>query len=88
MQALENTIKCKSRRLLIVNLGLPIGAKRSLRHYNIRSLINLKRNYLSCKKLCLSFGGKIILVKACLSNLQVYYIYIFGMPKVVIERLD
>ena len=36
----------------------------------------------------LSLGGRITLIKACLSNLLVYYMFLFKMPKDVVERMD
>lgn len=40
------------------------------------------------KRCCLSLGGRITLLKACMSNLPVYYMSRFKMPKVLEARLD
>ena len=42
----------------------------------------------SWKRQYLSLGERITLIKACLSNIPVYYMSLFKMPKVVVERLD
>lgn len=36
----------------------------------------------------LSLGRRITLIKACLSNIPVYYLSLFKMPKAAMERLD
>lgn len=40
------------------------------------------------KKQCLSLGAKITLIKASLSNLPLYYMSLFKMPKSAASRLD
>lgn len=40
------------------------------------------------KRQCLSLGGRITLIKATLSNLPIYYMSIFKMPRLVLDKLD
>lgn len=40
------------------------------------------------KRRTLSLGGKITLTKACVSNLLVYFMSPFKMPKIVEPKLD
>lgn len=46
-----------------------------------RKLILWKRNYLS-------LGGRITRIKATLFNLPIFYMFLFGMPMAIWERLD
>ncbi|XXG72211.1 hypothetical protein AAC387_Pa07g1359 [Persea americana] len=85
---LADIIGCKAGRLPILYLGLPIGAKQRSKLVWDPVIANFERKLSSWKKQYLSLGGRITLINSCLSNLPVYYMSLFRMPKMVIERLD
>ncbi|XXG77619.1 hypothetical protein AAC387_Pa08g1737 [Persea americana] len=73
-RSLVNIINRKSGKLSIIYLGLPIGAKPRSKSLWDPVIENFKRKLASWKKLYLSLGGRITLIKACMSNLPIYYI--------------
>lgn len=84
--SLAASIHCKSGRLPITYLVLPTGAKpRSISLWNL-VIKNFERKLSSWKKQYLSLGKRITLIRACLSNLLVYYMSLFKVQKAVEER--
>ena len=88
MQALAIKLNYRYGKLPFIYLGLPIGAKARSKTLWDPVIEKCKKNLSFWKKRYLSIGGRITLINACLSNLLVYYMSLFKMPKVVIERLD
>ena len=68
-------------------LGLPLGAK-----YNDKTIWNpilekMERKLASWKKLYLSKGGRVTLIKSTLSNLPTYFLSLFPIPASVANRI-
>ena len=69
-------------------LDFPIGAKPRSKALWDPVIEKFEKSLSSWKKQYLSMDGRIILIKACLSNLPIYYMSLFKMPKTMMERLD
>lgn len=88
LQLYARILGCKTDVWPINYLGLPLGGvSRSLSFWDpVIERINNK--LASWKRLYISFGGRITLIKAVLSNLSIYYMFIFKMPTKVIKRVE
>jgi hypothetical protein len=69
-------------------LGLPLGAS-----YKATSIWNDVIEKMECrlagwKKLYLSKGGRLTLIKSTISNLPTYYLSLFPIPMGVANRLE
>ena len=69
-------------------IGLPFGANPKLK-VTWKSVIDkIKSRLSSWKKRHLSFRGRIVLIKAILLSLPLYYMSIFKMPEYVIKSIE
>lgn len=67
---------------------LPVGGKpRSKAFWNL-VVEKFDKKLSLLKKWYLSLGGRITLIKACMSNLLVYYMFLFRLHKLVNAKLD
>lgn len=87
-RVLANIIRCKSKRLSIIYLGLPIGVNSRSKSLWDPVVENFERKLSSWKRQHLSLDRRITMIKACLSNLTVYYMSLLRMLKAMIKRLD
>ena len=87
-QSLAAMLHCKWGRLPLLYLGLPIGVKSRSKSLWDPVIHKFEKKLSSWKRQYLSLGGRITLIKDCLSNIPVYYMSLFKMPKAVVERLD
>ena len=69
-------------------LGLLLGARTRASSVWDPVVKKFERKLFMWKGRCLSLGGRITLIKACLSSLPIYYMSLFKMPKAVSLRLD
>ena len=88
IDALATILRCRVGSLPLKYLGMPLGTP-----YKTASMWNpiLERmeNKLSgCKRLYLSKGGRLTLVKSTLSSLLTYYLSLFVIPVAVADRLE
>jgi hypothetical protein len=79
---------CRVANLPMKYLGLPLGAA-----YKAVSMWNevteqMERRLAGWKKLCLSKGGRVTLIKSTLSNLPTYYLSLFPVPVSVANRIE
>jgi hypothetical protein len=79
---------CKARVVLFRYLGMPL-------HYKKLSIIDWKLAEEKVERKCscwhgglLSFGGRIILTKTCLSNVPSFMMSFFRVPKGVLKHFD
>lgn len=88
VRSLASAIRCRVGKLLILYLGLPVGPRTSsMALWN--PVVEKVEKKLSTRKMrYLSLGGRITMIKACLSKMPVYYMSLFKMPKSVIGKLD
>jgi hypothetical protein len=79
---------CKTASLPMKYLGLPLGA-----HFKDSTIWNpiiekMERKLAGWKRLYLSKGGKVTLIKSTLSNLPTYFLSLFPIPAGVAHRLE
>jgi hypothetical protein len=85
---LANILGCNVAALPMKYLGLPLGAA-----YKATSLWNgvveqMERRLAGWKKLYLSKGGRLTLIKSTLSNLPMYYLSLFPVPMSAAKRME
>jgi hypothetical protein len=88
LEDLVAVLGCKSAALPMIYLGLPLGAK-----FNSKLIWNpiiekLERRLRGWKRLYLSKGGKLTLIKSTLSNLPTYFLSLFHLLTDVAYRLE
>lgn len=88
IQSLARTACRNVGKLSILYLGLLIGAYAEVLGIVESSGEEFERQISICKRRCLSLGGRITLLKVCMSNMPVYYMSRFKMPKALEATLD
>ena len=88
IQSLANILQCKVGNLPMTYLGMPLGTL-----YKSPSIWNLilermEKKLSGWKRLYLSKGGRLTLLKSTLSSLPTYYLSLFTIPKAVATRLE
>lgn len=82
-----DTIKCRAAKLPTTYLGIPLGAN-PRKSSTWKSILDKVENRLAMwKAKTLSRAGRLVLIKAVLNNLPVYYLSLFRMPKKVANRI-
>ena len=85
---LAEYLECSVAGLPMKYLGMPLGAA-----YKATSMWNgvteqMERRLVGWKKLYLSNGGRLTLIKSTLSNLPTYYLSLFPVPMSVANRIE
>ena len=88
IQTLANILQCRVGSLPMIFLGMPFGTL-----YKTASIWNMilkmmEKKFSSWKRLYLSKGGRLTLLKSTLSSLLTYHLSLFTIPKVVAIRLE
>ena len=85
---LLNVLGCRQGTLPMKYLGLPLGAK--FKDKTIWNLIleKIERRLAGWKRLYLSKGGRVTLIKSTLSNLPTYFISLFPIPAAMANRIE
>uniref|UniRef100_A0A2N9GKR1 Reverse transcriptase domain-containing protein n=1 Tax=Fagus sylvatica TaxID=28930 RepID=A0A2N9GKR1_FAGSY len=88
MEALAGILGCHCASLPMKYLGLPLGAK--FKETTIWNPIveKMERRLAGWKRLYLSKGGKVTLIKSTLSNLPTYFLSLFPILVGVAQRLE
>ena len=86
--ALARILCCKVGRLPMSYLGMPLGA-----HFKDASIWNpilerVEKKLSGWKRLYLSKGGRLTLLKSTLSSLPTYYLSLFTIPQHIANRLE
>ena len=79
---------CKQGSLLMKYLGLPLGAKFKDKTIWNHILEKMERRLAGWKRLYLSKGGRVTLIKSTLSNLPTYFLSLFPIPASVAKRIE
>ena len=87
MDLLVAVLGCKQGSLPMKYLGLPLGAKFKDKSTWNPILEKMKRKLAGWKKLYLSKGGKVTLIKSTLSNLPTYFLSLFPIPASVANQI-
>ena len=88
IQSLANILQCRVGSLPMIYLGMPLGTL-----YKTPSIWNpilerMDKKFSGWKRLYLSNGGRLTLLKSTLSSLPTYYLSLFTIPKAVVTRLE
>ena len=87
MELLVAVLGCKQGSLPMKYLGLPLGAKFKDKSIWNPILEKMERKLAGGKKLYLSKGGRVTLIKSTLSNLPTYFLSLFPIPASVANRI-
>ena len=88
IQSLANILQCKVGSLPMTYLGMPLGTLyKTLSIWN-PILERMEKKISSLKRLYLSKGGRLTLLKSSLSSLSTYYLSLFPIPKAVATILE
>ena len=88
MDVLVEMLGCKQSFLPLRYLGLPLGAKfKELSIWN-PILEKMEMRLARWKKLYLSKGGKVTLIKSTLSSLPTYFLSLLSLPGKVANRME
>ena len=88
IQSLANILQCRVGSLPMTYLGMPLGTL-----YKTPSIWNpilerMEKKLSGWKRLYLSKGGRLTLLKSTLSSFPTYYLSLFTIPKAVTTRLE
>ena len=85
---LAESIDCRVGSLPLTYLGMPLGASYKAVSVWDPILEKMERRLAGWKKLYLSKGGRLTLLKSTLSSLPTYFLSLFTIPASVVYRLE
>uniref|UniRef100_A0A2N9G3B1 Reverse transcriptase zinc-binding domain-containing protein n=1 Tax=Fagus sylvatica TaxID=28930 RepID=A0A2N9G3B1_FAGSY len=85
---LAGILGCSTSSLPMKYLGLPLGAKFKAKEIWNEVLEKMERRLAGWKRLYLSKGGRLTLIKSTLSNLPTYFLSLFPIPATVARRME
>ena len=85
---LAGILGCSTSSLPMKYLGLPLGAKFKAKEIWNEVLEKMERQLAGWKRLYLSKGGRLTLIKSTLSNLPTYFLSLFSIPATVARRME
>ena len=85
--ALAEILGCRVGILPMSYLGMPLGASHNSPSIWNFILENFERKLAEWKKLYLSKGGRLILLKGTLSSLPTYFLSLFIIPTHVVNKI-
>uniref|UniRef100_A0A2N9I786 Reverse transcriptase domain-containing protein n=1 Tax=Fagus sylvatica TaxID=28930 RepID=A0A2N9I786_FAGSY len=88
LERLADILGCKTAKLPMNYLGLPLGAKFKSKAIWDPILEKMERKLAGWKRMYLSKGGRITLIKSTLSSLPTYFLSLFPIPVAVALRID
>ena len=88
IQSLANILQCRVGSLPMIYLGMPLGSPYKTTAIWNPILERLEKKLSGWKRLYLSKGGRLTLLKSTLSSLPTYYLSLFTIPKAVVTRLE
>jgi hypothetical protein len=88
MDDLAGILGCGVSSLPLKNLGLPLGAPFKAKSSWDEVVGKIERRLASWKRLYLSKGGRVTLIKSTLSNLPTYFLSLFHIPSSVANRIE
>lgn len=83
VQELANVLGCGLSSLPVNYLGLPLSARYKSVHIYDEIIERMERRLVDWKRMYLSKGGRITLIKSTLSSLPIYFLSLFLIPIVV-----
>ena len=88
LDALANILHCRVGSLPMKYLGMPLGTSFKAASIWNPILEKMEKKLSGWKRLCLSKGGRLMLLKSTLSSLPTYFLSLFTIPKAVAARLE
>ena len=88
VEELAGILGCKVSSLPLQYLGLPLGSGYKDTSLWTNIIEKTERRLAGWKRMYLSKGGRLTLIKSTLSNLATYYLSLFPIPKGVALRLE
>ena len=88
LHELGEILGCRESALLLKYLGLPLGASFKDKTIWNPILEKMERRLAGWKRLYLSKGGKVTLIKSTLSSLTTYFLSLFPIPVKVAKRME
>ena len=88
VHALAEILGCKIGTLPMTYLGIPLGASHKSPTIWSPILEKIERKLAGWKKLYLSKGGRLTLLKSTLSSLPTYYLSLFTIPLHVTNKIE
>ena len=88
LDALANILHCRVGSLPMKYLGMPLGTSFKAASIWNPILEKMEKKLSGWKRLCLSKGGRLMLLKSTLSSLPTYFLSLFTIPKAVADRLE
>ena len=85
---LVEILGCREFALPLKYLGLPLGASFKDKSIWNPILEKMERRLAGWKRLYLSKGGKVTLIKSTLSSLPTYFLSLFPIPAKVAKRIE
>jgi hypothetical protein len=88
LEELADILGCQTSSLPMKYLGLPLGAKfKSIDIWN-PIVEKMERRLAGWKRIYLSKGGRLTLIKSTLSNLPTYFLFLFPILAAVAKKLE
>ncbi|XP_075669821.1 uncharacterized protein LOC142639546 [Castanea sativa] len=88
VHALAEILGCRVGNLPMSYLGMPLGASHNSPSIWNPILEKIERKLVEWKKLYLSKGGRLTLLKSTLSSLPTYFLLLFTIPTYVANRIE
>jgi hypothetical protein len=85
---LADILECEVAYLPVMYLGLPLGVPYKSTRIWDGVILKVETRLASWKRLYLSKGGRVTLIKSTLSNLPTYYMSLFPIPVSVASRIE
>ncbi|KAK1305933.1 hypothetical protein QJS10_CPA10g01486 [Acorus calamus] len=88
LRGFADILACEVQKFSIHHLGLPLHLGRLSKGEWMPLVGRFERRLEGWKSRFLSFGGKLTLLQSVLSNLPIYYLSIFRIPKGILNHLE
>ena len=88
VHVLAGLLGCRVGNLPMSYLGMPLGASHKSSSIWIPILEKYERRLAGWKKLYLSKGGRLTLIKSTLSSLPTYFLSLFNIPTRVANKIE
>ncbi|KAJ0540263.1 putative RNA-directed DNA polymerase [Helianthus annuus] len=87
-QQIRNTMPFEEGQLPVRYLGVPLISSRLSYKDCVRLVENMEKRISDWKSKCLSFGGRLQLIRLVLSSIHIYWAGVFILPKHIICQLE
>ena len=88
LEVLSSILGCGVDSLALTYLGLPLGATNRDTSICDEVIVKMEAKLAGWKRMYLSKGGRMTLIKSMLSNIPTYYLSLFQIPVRVAKRVE